>query len=97
MYTCHENFKKSLTHLFALHGKFIGIGRHLLQLFLNLNGKYGKYLKGGDDRVLSILLLARAKTVKGDGAGRLELRLGHKGDAHGESEGADCQDNGDLR
>ena len=68
------------------------IGRNLLQLFLHL-----KYLKGGDDRVLSILLLARAKTVKGDGAGRLELRLGHKGDAHCESEGADGQDNGDLR
>ena len=92
---CHENLKISSLIYPPYRGKFIG--GHLLQLFLNLNGTYGKYLKGGDDRVLSILLLARAKTVQGDGACRLELRLGHKGDAHGEGEGADGQDNGDLR
>jgi hypothetical protein len=96
-YVCTRAIKISkFPHIYPPYrGKFIG--RSLLQLFLNLNGTYGKYLKGGDDRVLSILLLARAKTVKGDGAGRLELRLGHKCDAHGESEGADGQDNGDLR
>jgi hypothetical protein len=97
-YLCTRAMKISkFPHLIYPPYRGIFFQRHLLHLFFNLNGKYGKYLKGGDDRVVSILLLARAKTVQGDGACRLELRLGHKGDAHGESEGADGQDNGDLR
>jgi len=55
------------------------------------------YLECGDHGVVSLLLLAGAKAVEGNGAGSLELRGGDEGNAHGECERAHSQDDGNLR